>query len=142
MGSKGKIPMIDVTLGFAADAQGQGVAYARLRAKGRERLERVPFAVRRYPALLDREIAYGAATAVAKRLGDMGVKRVRLRVGDERLVSDLREHPDLPLPLSIEYVRLGCALNRFAEYCFEPDADGTADLEGRARAEVALHIAA
>ena len=142
MGSKGKFPMIDVTLGFAADERGAGIAYAQLAAKGRERLLRIPFAVRRYPALLEREVAYAATTAVAAQLSEMGCKRVTLRVPDERLVSDVKGRGDLPLPLAMEYVRLGCALNHFAEFEVQAGNECSDDLAARARAEVALHIAA
>src|SRR5690348_9036747 len=56
----------DVAVGFAADEQGNGVAYVRLGAGGeRARLMRIAFTVKRYPALLEREIGYAALTAAS-----------------------------------------------------------------------------
>lgn len=137
-----KGPMIDATVGFAADEAGFGIAYAALSAGSNQKSVRVPFTVRRYPALLDREIGYAALTAVADKIAEMGCKRVRFRVPDDRVVNDIAERRDVPAPLAIEYVRLGCALNRFAEYRLDVDGEGADDLTARARAEVTLHVAA
>ena len=133
----------DVAVGFAADEQGNGVAYVRLGAGGeRARLMRVAFTVKRYPALLEREVGYAALTAASNALRARGVRRVRLAVDDPRLAAEVREHRDVPAPLAMAYVRLGCALNQFAEYEIAELPQGESDLRSRARAEVAVHAAA
>jgi hypothetical protein len=133
----------DVAVGFAADEQGNGVAYVRLGAGGeRARLMRVAFTVKRYPALLEREVGYAALTAASNALRARGVHRVRLAVDDARLAAEVREHREVPAPLAMAYVRLGCALNQFAEYEIAELPQGESDLRSRARAEVAVHAAA
>jgi hypothetical protein len=132
---------VDAATGFAADAQGNGVSYLRLQLGRTARVLRVPFSVRRYPALLDREIAYAALTAAAAVLHRRGIDRVRFLVDDTRLVSDLHEHRDVPAPLTLAYVRLRCTLNQFKEYDIAPSS-GESDLAARARSEVAMHVAA
>lgn len=137
-----KGPMIDATVGFAADEAGFGIAYATLASGRNQKSVRVPFKVRRYPALLDREIGYAALTAVADKVAELGCKRVTFHIPDDRVVSDISERRDVPTPLAIEYVRLGCALNRFTEYHLDVDGSAADDLTARARAEVTLHVAA
>jgi hypothetical protein len=134
-------PKVQATVGFAADASGEGVAYARLKGIRGEGLVRVPFGVKRYPALLEREIGYAALTAVAVHLRKRGVVQIDVAVDDSQLAADLRERRDVPEALSMAYVRLGCALNAFADYRLV-DADGASDLTARAKAEVAMHVAA
>lgn len=133
---------IGATVGYAADSRGSGVAYARLSPKGSAAPEllRVPFRVRRYPALLEREVGYAALTAVADTLRDRSVGSVRLAVNDPELVADLTERRSVPIALALPYVRLGCALNQFRRHSvvLAPDEDLTA----RARAEAALGSAA
>ncbi|MDQ6929411.1 MAG: hypothetical protein M3126_01925 [Candidatus Eremiobacteraeota bacterium] len=135
-------PIVEATVGFAADEHGRGIAYAALAAGSKARSLRIPFTVRRYPALLEREVGYAAMTAVAERVAEMGCHRVKFHVADERLVDDIAGRRDVPMPLAIEYVRLGCALNRFAEYQLAPDGGPADDLTARARAEVTLNVAA
>jgi hypothetical protein len=134
--------VIEATVGYAADGRGSGVAYAAVTQPGRggPAVMRVPFRVRRFPALLEREIGYAALAALAEALLDRGVRRVRLGVNDPELVADLSERRPVPVPLSLPYVRLGCVLNQFAEHevVLEPDRD----LDARARAETALGHAA
>jgi hypothetical protein len=133
----------DVAVGFAADEQGNGVAYVRLGSGAeRARIMRIAFTVKRYPALLDREVGYAALTAASNALRARGVRRVRLTVDDPRLAAEVREHRDVPAPLAMAYVRLGCALNQFAEYEIAELAQGESDLRSRALAEVAVHAAA
>lgn len=137
-----RVMKAEVAVGFAADMQGNGVAYARLGAGSeRARIMRVPFSVKRYPALLDREVGYAALTAVSAALRGRGVRRVRFSIEDGRLASEVREHRDVPAPLALAYVRLGCALNQFAEYEIA-DPPGESQLSSRARSEVAMHAAA
>ena len=133
---------IDAATGFAADAQGNGVAYVRLMLGGTPRVLRVPFSVKRYPALLDREVGYAALTAAGEVLRRRGIERVRFAVDDRHLVDDLREHREVPTPLTLAYVRLRCALNQFKEYDITASASGESDLTARARSEVAMHVAA
>ncbi|MEO6914155.1 MAG: hypothetical protein ABI182_09085 [Candidatus Baltobacteraceae bacterium] len=134
--------MIQATVGFAADEQGRGLAYARLSGRGGSRVLRLPFSLKRYPGLLDREVGYAALDAVAKRLRSAGVERVTFAIDDPQLLSDVAEHREVPLSLSLAYVRLGCALNQFREYHLHRAGEPAAELTARARAEVALHIAA
>lgn len=132
---------VEAAAGFAADVQGNGVAYVRLVLSGTPKILRIPFTVARYPALLEREVGYAALAAVAAVLHRRGIERLRLTVEDERLAGDLREHRDLPAALTIAYVRLRCALNRFNAYDVAL-APGDSDLTARARGEVAMHVAA
>lgn len=133
---------VDAATGFAADAQGNGVAYARLTLAGTPRVLRVTFTVKRYPALLDREVGYAALTAIGSVLHRRGIERVRFTVDDANLASDLREHREVPAPLTLAYVRLRCALNQFKEYDIAVSAAGESDLTARARSEAAMHVAA
>ncbi|HEY8298085.1 MAG TPA: hypothetical protein VIG32_08705 [Candidatus Baltobacteraceae bacterium] len=132
---------VQAAVGFAADPGGYGVAYARLKGGRGERLVRVPFRVTRFPALLDREVGYAALTAVAAHLRERGVAAIEIAVDDAHLATDLRERRELPQALSLAYVRLGCTLNQFRDYSVV-DGAGTGDLTARARAEVAMHVAA
>ena len=133
---------IDAATGFAADAQGNGVAYVRLQVGRTPRVLRVPFTVKRYPALLDREVGYAALIAVSAVLRRRGVDCVRFTLDDRHLASDLREHRDVPAPLALAYVRLRCALNQFKEYDIAASGAGESDLTARARSEAAMHVAA
>ena len=135
-------PLIEATLGYAADDAGMGVAYASIQTPSRSApaLLRVPIRVRRYTGLAGREVGYAALTAVAAALRDRKVRRVRFAVPDEDLVHDLSERRALPQPLTLPYIRLGCSFNQFNECVVV--AGVNEDLSGRARAEVALHIAA
>lgn len=132
--------MVAAQVAFAADDLGNGIAYARLAGRGGERLVRVAFRVRRLSGLGGREIGYAALTAVASMLAERGVKSVAFAVSDGDLVLDITEHRDVPPPLVIPYVRLRCALNRFASFAVERGEDP--DLDGRARAELFIHSAA
>jgi hypothetical protein len=131
-----------VTVGFAADAVGNGVAYVRFAPSRCGRVLRVPFTVQRYPALLEREVGYAALTAVSGVLRGRRIEQVRFAVDDARLAGDLREHRDVPAALTLAYVRLRCALNQFKEYAIAKPGPGASDLTARARAEVAMHAAA
>jgi hypothetical protein len=132
--------MVQAQLGYAADRLGNGVAYARLTTQAGERLVRVAFRVQRFDGLNGREVAYGALTAIATLLRERGVERVAFGLSDSALVADCNQHRDVASALVLPYVRLGCALNRFA--AFELRISEDADLEARARAESALHTAA
>ena len=139
-------PRVEAQVGFAADGRGEGVAYVRVgtrgSADGGPLLLRVRFTTKRYPALLDREVGYAALSAVARRLLEREICRVALLVDDRRLVDDFRDRRDVPQALDLAYVRLGCALNQFREYEIGHSPTGSSDLTARARAEVAMHVAA
>ena len=132
--------MVQAQLGYAADRLGEGISYARLTTRAGERLVRVAFRVQRFEGLQGREVGYAALTAVASMLRERGVERAGFGLADLELVADCNEHRDVPPALVLPYVRLRCALNRFAAatVC----AGGDADLEARARAELVLHSAA
>ncbi len=138
-------PKIKAQVGFAADARGEGVAYVRVGDAGSTTpgsLLRIPFKTKRFPALLDREIGYAALTAVARGLRERDVCRVALLIDDERLVEDFRDRRDVPMALDLAYVRLGCELNQFRDYEIDQAPVESSDLSARARAEVAMHVAA
>lgn len=128
--------------GFAADAQGNGVAYVRLGDSAKAGVLRVPFRVKRYPALLEREVGYAALFAIGTVLRRRGVERVRLVLDDARLAGDLLEHRDVPQALTLAYVRTRCALNQFEDYEIAEPPAGESDLTARARSEVAMNVAA
>ena len=128
----------DVTVAYAANPRGGGVAYARV-ADGSPL--RVRFTVERCPALQGHEVGYAALIAVSAVLRTKGLRAVRFGIADGRIVDDLAERRPLPLALSLPYVRLRCALNTFAraEVVTRPPDE---DLVSRARAEVELAVAA
>lgn len=132
--------MVQVQLGYAADEVGKGVAYARLASRTGERLVRAAFRVQRFAGLDGREVAYAALTAIASMLSERGVERAVFSVPDAALVADRSEHRDVPPPIVLPYVRLGCALNRFKAFALAVGVDP--DLTQRAIAEVALTPAA
>jgi hypothetical protein len=133
---------VDAETGFAADSHGNGVAYVRVAMAGKARVLRVPFTVKRYAALLEREVGYAAVTAVAAVLRRRGIERVRIAIDDAPLFADLREHREVPAPLALAYVRLRCALNQFKEYDIAASTAPQNDLTARARSETAMHVAA
>ncbi|MBV8638756.1 MAG: hypothetical protein JO322_11805 [Candidatus Eremiobacteraeota bacterium] len=90
--------------------------------------------------MVARLTSYAALRAVATLLSEHGIDRVSFLVPDETLVRDRNEHRDVPPPIVLPYVRLGCALNRFKAYALDFGTDP--DLAQRARAEVALNHAA
>ncbi len=137
--------MVQVQLGYAADGVGNGVAYARLASRAGERLVRAAFRVptlrpAQDDSVITRHVAYAAVTAIATLLSKHGVDRAAFIVPDGDLVKDRNEHRDVPPPIVLPYVRLGCTLNHFKSYTLEYGEDP--DLIQRARAEVALNPAA
>jgi len=131
------------SVGYAADDAGNGVAYVRIVFKeGGPRVLRVAFRVQRQPALSDREVGYAALAAVCSALRRRGIDFVRFAIDDQPLIADLGKRENVPPPLALPYVRLGCALNQFrrVEIAELPASD--ADLSARARSEVAMHVAA
>ncbi len=133
---------IGAAVGFAADRQGSGIAYVRLGSPQAQRVLRVAFTVKRYPALRGREVGYAALRAAASALRARGVKAVQFAVEDAALIEDLREHRDLPAALTLSYVALRCTLNQFDRYELTDAPQDESDLTARARGELALHVAA
>jgi sugar phosphate isomerase/epimerase len=134
-----------VTVGFAAEPGGRGLAYAGIRIPGshEESIVRVRFSCRARPALHGRDVAYAALNAVAQTLLDRNIRALELRTADERIADDLAKRADLPAALTMPYVALRCSLNRFREATVGRDAAGASrDLAARARAEVCLGAAA
>jgi hypothetical protein len=129
----------DVTIAYAANLRGAGVAYAAV--VGEEEPRRIAFRVERFPALLGREVGYAALTAVVAALRAEGFRAVRLGIADERVIDDLEQRRPLPAALSLLYVQLKCRLNMLArvDVVLRSPSD---DLAARARAEVELAVAA
>ncbi len=131
--------VVEAAIGSAADDRGSGVAYARVAGATEPHLLRVPFRVEgREPH--QRAAGYAALTAVARTLRGRGVARVRFLIDDETLLADLSGRNSVPDALVMPYVRLRCALNQFDDAGFAAATSG--DLAQRARAEVALRVAA
>ena len=136
---------VTATLGFAANSAGDGVAYVALgEADGRiGSLVRVAFRCPPLAALRGRDVAYAATEAVAAHLLGRGLRTVAFAFDDVSLARDLVERAAVPAALTIPYVRLRCTLNRFTHVDLHAVEDrSTRDLGARARAEVALAVAA
>ena len=133
----------DVLVGFAHDGSGRGIAYAAI-ANGTGRgVMRIPFSATPLALYAGREYAYAAVAALGAELRKRGFVRIRVRLGDERVVRDLASPVVVPPALGMPYVRARCALNGFAAARVErADPREIADLEGRARAELQLRTAA
>ena len=131
---------IEAVLGYAADERGNGLAYAHLTGARARRLLRVAFRVVDSPPLGDRATGYAALTAVARALARRGIGDVRFVLGDSQLVDEIATGRGVAEALSLAYVRLRCLLNSLAS--FVVTAGPTDDLTQRARAEVALNLAA
>ena len=134
---------VNAAVGYAADSAGAGVAYARMTIpRGSPRVLRVNFSVARQPALKDREVGYAALTAVCSAVRRKGFESVKFLVDDPQLIADLKKRQDVPPPLVLPYVRLGCALNQFRRFEIAALPARDADLTARARSEAVLHVAA
>jgi hypothetical protein len=134
-----------VTVGFAARERGGGVAYAAVPGTGAAEgsVVRVGFPCRPLPALLGRDVAYAALTAVAETLLRQGAATVEFRTEDRNVPADLAERRALPPALTVPYVALRCKLNRFASATVATVSDRvTRDLTARARADALLDVAA
>lgn len=132
---------LGVQLGYAAGPDGNGIVYARLQSTAGERLVRAAFRVKRFAGMGEREVGYGALTAIATVLRERGVEKINLMLSDAALIDDLVTHRAVPPPLVIPYVHLRCALNRFTGFSLSSGVEEN-DLAQRARAEVALNTAA
>ena len=129
--------MVVATIGYAAGDRGSGLAYARLMGNGATRLIRRVF--RTADPGDDRAVAYGAITAVADAMAKRRIRGARFVIGNAAVAAELANRGDVPDPLALTYVRLRCALNALGASV----ALGTTDeLTQRARAEIALNLAA
>lgn len=137
---RGGNPGVEAAIGYAADARGNGVAYARLTGRRRRQLLRVAFRIAEPTRPIDRASGYAALAAVARALRKRGILHVRFLLSDVKFTDEIGGHRDLPETLALPYVRLRCALNALAS--FSIGAGSTDDLTQRARAEVALNLAA
>lgn len=126
-------------VGYAADGRGHGVAYARATGARTRQLLRVGFRSAARPSS-DRAIAYGALTVIAQAFVKRGVREVRFVLGDAQFADEIATGRGVGETLAIPYVRLRCVLNSLAK--FSVQAGVTDDLTQRARAEVALNVAA
>lgn len=133
----------DVVVGFAHDGTGHGLAYAAI-ANGTGRgVMRIPFNAKPLALYEGREYGYAAVAAIGAELKRRGYARIRVRLGDERIVRDLASPVVVPPALGMPYVKARCALNGFIAARVErADPREIADLEGRARAELQLRTAA
>lgn len=131
---------VEVLGGYAADRRGIGLAYALLTGAQRTDLLRVTFRVSYPPAHADRAVAYAALTAIARELAKRRIFNASLVIADAQFVDEIVTGRNVPDAFAIPYVRLRCALNALAG--FSVRAGSTDDLAQRARAEVALNLAA
>jgi len=133
----------DVLVGFAHDESGRGIAYAAIANGSGRGVVRVPFSATPLSLYGGLEFGYAAVAALGTELRKRGFARIRVRLGDERVVRDLASPALVPPALGMPYVRARCALNGFAAARVErADPREIADLEGRARAELQLRTAA
>lgn len=133
----------DVLVGFAHDGSGHGLAYAAIANGSGRGVMRVPFSAKPLALYEGREYGYAAVAALGAELKRRGYARIRVRLGDERIVRDLAAPAVVPPALGMPYVKARCALNGFVAARVErADPREIADLEGRARAELQLRTAA
>lgn len=130
---------VEATIGYACDSRGSGLAYARV-SGAKEELLRLAFRTAEPAPHSDRAAGYAALTAVARALLKRGTRRVCFVLGDARFVVEIAAGSDLPGTLVLPYVRLRCVLNSL-EAC-DVQLGSTDELAQRARAEVALNLAA
>jgi hypothetical protein len=133
----------DVAVGYAADPNGSGIAYAAIGTGTSRTIVHLPFGTPALPALDGREFGYAAVAAVAASLKARGFTRVRIRIAEAAVVDDLNARSAVPPALKMEYVRTRCLLHGFAIARVErAEPIETRDLEARARADVALRSSA
>jgi hypothetical protein len=133
----------DVAVGYAAGDRGNGVAYAAVNNGSATVVVRLPFTAPPLPGLDGLECGYAALAAVGAMLKARGFGRVRVRVGDARIVGDLSGAGSPPKPLAMAYVKIRCALHSLGAVRLEvADAVEVRDLTARAQAEIGLSVAA
>jgi hypothetical protein len=133
----------DVAVGYAADERGHGIAYAAISTGTASRVVRLTFTAPPLPALDGLESGYAAMAAVGAHLKARGFGRLRIRVGDPRVVADLNGAGSPPKALAMAYVKTRCVLHGLGAFRLEAaEPIEIRDLAARARAEVGLHVAA
>jgi hypothetical protein len=132
--------LVEVAAGYAAGAQGTGVAYARLSGDGQAKVLRFGFRVNAPREFRDRAAGYAALTALVRALFKRGIRAARFVIGDEELAREITTGRQVDERLALPYVRLRCAMNSLAN--FDVQAGSTDELTQRARAEAALNVAA
>ncbi|MBV8067929.1 MAG: hypothetical protein JO113_08120 [Candidatus Eremiobacteraeota bacterium] len=130
---------MEVLVGYAADAGG-GVAYARLTGPHCSDLLRFDFRSSCPAAHADHAAAYAALTAVARALAKRKIRNASFVIADAQFVDEIVTGRNVSEAYAIPYVRLRCALNALA--AFSVRVGSVDDLAQRARAEVALNVAA
>jgi hypothetical protein len=130
---------VQAVVGFAAGSDGRGIAYASLTCGSVKRILRVEF---RAPSqgCAEHAAGYAALTAVTRALVRRGIARAHFVLADADFVDEIATGSGVGAMLALPYVRLRCSLNSLAEFSVASGA--TDDLTQRARAEVALSIAA
>jgi hypothetical protein len=133
----------DVAVGYAADERGRGVVYAAISTGSASRTVRLTFSAAPLPALDGLENGYAAMAAVGAHLKARGFGRLRIRLGDTRVVADLNGAGSPPKALTMAYVKTRCVLHGLGAVRLETaEPIEIRDLAARARAEVGLHVAA
>ncbi|MGD0473559.1 MAG: hypothetical protein ABSB70_10105 [Candidatus Velthaea sp.] len=136
-------PAADVTVGYATDERGRGVAFAAINTGTAVRIVRLAFEAAPLPALEGLENGYAAMGAVGAHLKSRGFGRVRIRVADPRVVADLTGTGAPPKALTMSYVKTSCTLHALGPVRLEAaESIEIRDLTARAQAEVGLHAAA
>jgi hypothetical protein len=131
---------VEVAIGYAGSPAGIGVAYAGIGAGGRRDVLRLPFRITGISPPVERAVAYAALVTVARALAKRGVRRARFVLPDAQLAQEMTTRCEVPAALVLPYVKLRCALNALDS--FEIQNGPTDELTQRARAEVALNLAA
>jgi hypothetical protein len=127
----------EIEIGYGVDAGGRGIAYAR----SENNVLRTSFRIsHRASSMEHRAAGYAALATVARSIAKGGMRRVRFHLPDQQLVEELGRRSEPPEQLALANVRVRCALNAL-EYC-EIEFKTFDDLMQRARAEVALNLAA
>lgn len=129
--------MLVVEVGYAGGERRDGLAYARIAGAGVTRLIRRSFRVPEPGD--DRAAAYGALTAIAAELTKGRRRGICFVISDALLAAQINNRSEVPEPLAIAYVRLRCALNAIGAGITVGPTD---ELTQRARAEIALNVAA
>lgn len=136
-------PAADVAVGYAADLQGHGIAYAAIATGSSRGTVRIPFTATSLPALEGRDVGYAAVAAVGAQLKRRGFGNVRIRLADEAVVADLSGTSTPPKALAMAYVKTRCLLHGIGSVRLETaEPVEIRDLTSRAQAEVTLHVAA
>ncbi|HEX3670636.1 MAG TPA: hypothetical protein VHT92_02910 [Candidatus Cybelea sp.] len=129
---------VEAQVGYAG-REGRGVAYARLAGPIAPKLMRVAFRSGN-PGAGERATAYAALTAIGQALAQRGCRNVRFVVGDAEFAQEFTSGRGVDERLALPYVRLRCLLNSLKKFAVR--VGSVEDLTQRARAEVALNVAA